>query len=817
MITHYLSTAFRHFRRHRVTAAINIACLALGLTCFIVIYAVIDNYDRADRHFAKSARTYVITQRIQWAGRDATGPTSPNSTWPVADYLRTDVPELDTVVRVSKGRELPAVAGERREFLAVAFSDARFFRVFDFAFSTGDAARALASPRSIVLTQAAAQRLFGSRPALGESVLLGNSERVYVTGVLAPFQTPSHMTEANGAGIKPQNFEALVSEDVFVSMSEARGESRASLEQWTNNNAYYTYAVLPAGGSFSVTQLNERLRALSRHVPREQGSSTFAAQPMSKIFELSLNMVMGTDLTGISSMQLLSVLGLLVVLVSCLNYANLATAQAATRNKEMALARTLGARGVHVIAQTFMESLVATAIALGIALIAATVFGPLLTFEKSSTATLARSLVFWRDVLLVLFGVSALACAYPAIVQARIRPAGALRSGQRRATGRLTMTLVAAQFAAASLLLICVLVMRAQNRELEARVLTLSSDPIVVLTTDHVQAGLDRDVLRAELERDPAIRWVTGTANEPWSLNINAELLASAETAASRRFRVWREVVDYDYFAPLGLDVLAGRTFDERQGDATRAVVVIDAALAAQYGWQPAEALGKQIYTPLSGDPGAGTKPSEVIGVVAAKPLQSLGLGLSSTLYRLDPARADVLLIGIDKRNVARGLAAIDGVWTRLASSTPVKRRFMDEQFERTYRVFAGFVAMFQALALFAFAISVVGLVGMALHLANRRTHEIGVRKTLGASAGRILAMLLRDFSKPVLFANLAVWPLAFVAMQLYLNAFIQRTELTGTPFVASLLITLAIACLAVVAQATRAARMSPARVLRHE
>src|SRR5262249_6295355 len=157
---------------------------------------------------------------------------------------------------------------------------------------------------------------------------------------------------------------------------------------------------------------------------------------------------------------------------------------------------------------------------------------------------------FWRDIALVVLGVSAVACAYPALAQARVRPAGALRGTARRTTGRLTTTLVAAQFAAASLLLICVLVMHAQNRQLEASVLSLSSDPIIVLSSDAAAAGVDRDVLRTELERDPAVRWVTGSMNEPWSLNVSGELLAGAESAASRRWRAWREVVDYDYFAP---------------------------------------------------------------------------------------------------------------------------------------------------------------------------------------------------------------------------------------------------------------------------
>jgi putative ABC transport system permease protein len=174
-------------------------------------------------------------------------------------------------------------------------------------------------------------------------------------------------------------------------------------------------------------------------------------------------------------------------------------------------------------------------------------------------------------------------------------------------------------------------------------------------------------------------------------------------------------------------------------------------------------------------------------------------------------------IVRLSADDVSGGLAAIDALWKRLSPQNPINRDFMDELFERSYETFARINQVFAGLALVAVSIAVIGLFGMAVQVARRRVHEIGVRKSVGARSGQIVAMLLRDFAKPVLIANLIAWPFAYFAAQQYLNVFIQRMTLTPLPFVLSLVIAVAIACIAVSGQALRAARVSPATVLRFE
>jgi putative ABC transport system permease protein len=194
-----------------------------------------------------------------------------------------------------------------------------------------------------------------------------------------------------------------------------------------------------------------------------------------------------------------------------------------------------------------------------------------------------------------------------------------------------------------------------------------------------------------------------------------------------------------------------------------------------------------------------------------------LSFGFGAYFYVLDPAAATIPVVRLAKNNVSDAVQSVDTTWRRLVPNEPIKRRFADQQFEQSFFFLNTLSGTFGVLAGFASGIAVMGLVGMALHIIQRRMHEIGVRKTLGASVSQILALLLSSFSKPVIFANLVAWPLAYLVMNLYLSIFARSSGMTLLPFLASFIVTLGIAWLAVVVQATRAARMNPATVLRYE
>ena len=279
-----------------------------------------------------------------------------------------------------------------------------------------------------------------------------------------------------------------------------------------------------------------------------------------------------------------------------------------------------------------------------------------------------------------------------------------------------------------------------------------------------------------------------------------------------------------------GLTLAAGRIFDRTIGadpmpnfvdmDPEQAYhLMIDRALSEELGFEsPQAAIDQIVYFPadIPGTPGEADQPLRIIGVVENRPLTFIGLGATSNFYsfRLDP-RFQIARISAD--DVSGALEAIDAMWNRLAPTIPSNYRFVDEVFEENYRAFSRVSQIFAGLALLALFISTVGLFGMAIQVASRRTHEIGVRKTLGASTRQVIFMLLRDFAKPVLIANLIAWPLAYFVAKAYLSPFVHRVALTPLPFLLSLVLTVGVAWAAIGSQAFRAARVTPAQVLRYE
>jgi putative ABC transport system permease protein len=278
--------------------------------------------------------------------------------------------------------------------------------------------------------------------------------------------------------------------------------------------------------------------------------------------------------------------------------------------------------------------------------------------------------------------------------------------------------------------------------------------------------------------------------------------------------------------------VLAGRGFDRDHGeDAFRGFniaqlndgrpinAVIDASLAGQLGFEsPDAAVDQTIYIPDSFSRAFGGKavPLRVIGVVADRPLHLRGGTATSNVYWHQPG-LNFQVVRIAANDVAGGLTAIDAVWNRLSPKITINRDFMDQLFDENYENFARINQVFGGLALVAVVIALIGLFGMAVHVASRRVREIGVRKSIGARTSQVVVMLIRDFSKPVLIANLVAWPLAYFAAQQYLSVFMHRVPLTLVPFVLSLVLALAIAWIAVGGQALRSARVNPANVLRAE
>lgn len=852
MLKHYVTIALRSFGRSPFTSSVNIFALALGLAAFVTAYGVVNYWDGSERHFTNAGRTYVVTADLESSDGSIRTGNRPMSNRLFAEHMRADFPEFEAVARVQVvNAEAGISQGDVFTRMFLVAVERQFLDIFDLPFIAGDAAQALREPNTVVLTNDAAIRLFGADDPLGRTVTLGNVLDATVVGVIDAIPEPSHMGRSATSSLR---FDALMSWDTQDTLQAAVREREAVRtgqpppqqtprpadapappENWLGGYCCTTYVMLSRDSGLTETTLNAQLRAFGeRHVPPQQAeiaSLTIGAVPVTELMMAQLN---GQLFSGaVSITTLLLVLGGLVLIVACVNYANLATAQAARRAREVGLRKAIGAGRYRVMAQYLAEAALLTLAGTLLALVAIALITPALRngLGIDLNAGLFADLGFWAFLVTLLVAVTLIGGAYPAFVLSRVPPVEALRVGRTRIGPRFAGTLlVGVQFAAASFLLIVMIVMYAQNLELKRTGLGATSDPVLVVANYPQFSGVDTALLQSELERLPQVTALGQAGAAPWAEGNNLAMIGRSADEQAIVATANQQAVGYGYFSTLDFDVLAGRVFDRDHGEdvappnmfgsGQTLTVVIDDDLRRQLGFAtPQDAVDQTVYFPerMTRAFGQAAQPIRIIGVVGSKPLKLTGIGTTANFYVLRTGLS-FQIVRLSAQDVSGGVAAVDALWKRLSpTGAPIIRDFMDELFSESYENFGRINQVFAGLALLAVVISVIGLFGMAIQVASRRVHEIGVRKSVGAHTNQIVAMLLRDFSKPVLVANLIAWPLGYIAAQQYLSVFMQRIGLTPVPFVLSLGAALLIAWLAVGGQALRAARVSPAHVLRFE
>jgi putative ABC transport system permease protein len=830
LLAHSVLGAFRSFRRGPAITAVNVLTLALGLVSFVVAFAVGDYWSSADRQLADAERTLAVTTRFRARDGAFDSGVRPLSSQSMAQYLGADFPQLSAVARVvlpkiTSAEDSAVRAGDRTARARGLAADAAFLEIFDLPFVTGRARDALRAPGSVVLTKATAEALYGSSElALGSPIVVDNAVEGTVTGVLDAIPEPSHLGSSSFA---PLRFDMLLSRDFAdrIYFLQFGRELASQPENWVSG-ADTTYVLLPEDGSLTREELRRQLPAfLSRHVPAEQVRD-FEIEvdviPVSRLLGMAVSASIFPRQSSLSIGVVALVLGTLVLGVACANFANLATARAAVRAREIGVRKTLGASASAIALQYLLEvcalTFAALALAVGLAILAVPKIDAALDMRLG--AVLVDSTP-WLALALLLLGVTVVAGAYPALLLSRTAPMAAIRVGRVRAGPRFLGTwLVGAQFAVVAFLFIVLTVVYAQNRALLKSGAGLASAPVLVVHNDTSVTQLAQATLREELARLPGVTAATTMVTPPWTdpngvLPFKATPSPTAPLSSALIY-----VVGEKFFDTLGIPLLAGRDFDSSRAADIAAFgraptgtqsVVISRALADELGATPSDIIGRQIYNP------AGFA-YEVIGVAENSVLSiSADAGPRPRVYIFNPAALNFHVLRLSPDDVAGTVAAVDTLWKRLAPNVAIKRRFADEYFEQSYASFGRINQAFSVFAAVAAAIAAIGLAAIAVAAINRRRGEIGVRRVLGGTVMQIAVLLLTTFSTPVLIGNLIVWPLAYLAARSYLEVFIDPIDLTALPFVLSFCATLLVAGIAVTHQALTAARLKPAAVLRQE
>jgi len=811
MLKSYLVMAIRQLLSQKLYTAINIAGLALGLACTLLIALFVRHELSYERGFANSDRIVRISEDLKVDPPLHFAGSSPA----VAPLLADFFPGIQATARLLScfdiGGGVLVTVGER-QFVEprLAAVDSDFFQLFELEWLAGDARTALATPSGVVLTQSTAHRYFGDAAALGATLTAFEALDLplVVTGVVRDLPANTHLEF-----------------DLLVSTAYRGAELLAS---W-GGSCFHTYARLAEGadpaaiGSRSADFFDQRF---------QQGSGRFRGFVAVPIRDIHLHSTREGELRtpgSLGTVYALSAIGVFVLLIACFNFVNLATARATQRSKEIGLRKAVGATRAQLIRQMIGESLLLTVIAV---IVAAVIVGvALVSFANfvdreigvDDVANAQSVAAIVTLTLLVAIG----AGSYPAFLLSSFNPARTLRGSVTRGATATTFrkVLVILQFSISIALVVATLVVFYQQRFASTFELGYRKDQIVVLTGSMARAlGPNWVTMKDRLERLPGVESATASNVVPGTRTEVRSQVRNLDDDEVGGFLAQLILTDFDFHETYGIRVIAGRAASEANGDREveeqpgqlpppPAPFVLNRLAVEQLGSTPEEIIGRVIQ--VAGRRGV------VIGVVENVYLESVRDPLAPVLY-LVPRwergaglhEASIRLTGAD---VEGTLVAIDTIWRELGPNVPIIRRFLDDDFEALY---SGERRQGQLLTLFsllAVAIACLGLYGLASYSTMRRTKEIGIRKALGAGVGDIVALLTAEFGLLVLMANVIAWPVAYFAMQRWLSGFAYRIELEPFVFIASGLVALAVASMTVALVANRAARAKPVASLRYE
>lgn len=827
MLKNYLTIAIRNLMKHKLYSAINIFGLALGMaSCILMILFVRDELSY-DRHYERAEDIY----RVQVSFNRPNGQKTPlaQSVIQPIQILEREVPEVENTQYLFAWDSNISL-DDRSGNYTINYVAADFFSMFDLPFSAGDPNEVLGAPSTAVLSSKLANSMYPNGDAIGRTFFIGGKSEVTITGILSANMPNTHFQT-----------------DIFVSRSTV-GDDQAcgGAENW-NSCFAYTYVMLEKGASQQV--VDEALPGItSRYAPpiERLGKSWPGAEwfkldaiPLLDIHlksKRSEEMKPGGDL---SLVYVFSFLSLLILVIACINFTNLATARASDRSREIGVRKIVGAKRLQIVLQILGESVLLSALSLLLAISIVEVSMPLynnvvgkeLVFSYSSDAVLLSLL------LLLSVGIGVLGGIYPASFLSAFRPVtlskGAFSNVDRHIM--LRSTLVVAQFGISIALMSATFIVYAQMNFSRSQALQFGQKSLLVIELPGTEKQFEKNnPIRSALNKIDGVDKIASSSflpSAPMGAGVvqRQELHLRPDEADS--FKVVNiGSFDQQFLETYGIDLIAGRNFGSGRGtyeedlfevptsdrpETFARVIVNRSALEYLDFKDPESALGKIVDFGQK-SPNFVTH-MEIIGVIPDVNFVDARQKAAPSLFYLDPSWNKALYVSLDGRDTERTIKSIKVLLKKIQPGKHISMNFVDDIYDKLYAQEVTRGKLFAGFSLLAMLIASLGLYGLAAVAAERRTQEIGLRKVMGASVGDIVKLLVWQFSRPVLIANLIAWPLAFWAMQAWLNGFVFRIDLTPLPFLSATAITLFVAFTTVTWHARKVAMAKPAETLRYE
>jgi putative ABC transport system permease protein len=816
MLSSYFVTATRNLAKHRFFTILNVIGLATGMSVSLLVIAIVSYIQTYDDFQANKDRIYRIITHVdsqEYSDDFASCPA------PLYDKLSTFT-GIDKIVRLSKEFS-DDVSYDNRELLPLRgyFADPEFLTVFTFPLQQGNKSTALSLPNSLVITPAAALRIFGTEDAIGKTLRVGDKGLFEVTGVFTDLPKNTHF-----------DFEAVASYKFIDRWTESQTEGP---DRWKNFRGNYLYVQFDETGDreSDVERMEQVLTDISadQYATYSNFKASFSLQSIKEITPgIELSNSIGSD-WGYAGLTVFFVLTLFILLPACFNYTNISISRALKRSREIGLRKVMGGQRSQIFSQFVLETVIVTLVALvgGCAIfmavrnqVLAIMVDPsshLLEYGSGLELSLTFKMASWFFLFAVVVGL--LTGIVPAIYFSKMKPIDSLRRvGQAGTLGSLNIrkVLITAQFALSLVFIMCVVVTYQQHRGSIGYDFGFTRENILAVDV----RGIDPQLFRNQFSKFSEVRAMSYSSHIPGA--SGAEQTFVVDPASQDSTEVLRMFADHGQIATFGLTLLAGANFSDDYNKCGNDIIVNEAFVRQFKLGRPLDAVGRVLT--LTGGPsfaGGSEKARQevrVAGVMKDFQYMHLEEGIKSFFYQCDMRKFRYAFLAVQTTDLISTLRSMEAAWEPIGGERKFTSKFLNDYIEEAYKLHLSLAKVCGFLGVLAISISCLGMLGMVVFTVENRVKEVGVRKVMGATSETIAYILSKDFVKLMLIASAIAIPITLLFFEkLYFRLQSYSVPIGAFEILTSLAILFVLGLSTVFSQTLKAAGANPVDSLRHE
>lgn len=792
MISNYLKTSARSLVKNKVQTSLSVIGLSIGFAVSVLIFLFVNHEFSYDAYHTKADRIYRLANN--WKGGDEVTPWARTST-PMAPAIKTDFSEVEEIVRVRKNPRTDLLQYGEDKFYedGLYFADQEVFRVFSFGLKRGDPETVLSQKYSVVLTEEMANKYFKGEDPIGKTLRYNNELELQVTGILEPVPSNSHF-----------HFDFLAD---FETAKEILGERRTKNWFWFD---IQTYLLLKEGTN--PTSVEARFSDLiAKNIPEKYAPAfSLFLQPLTSIHlqsQLKDELEKNSD---VKYSYILVSVAVFIILMACINFMNLSTANYTKRSLEVGIRKVFGAQRMQLVGQYLTEAVLLAIISFSLSLALVLLVFPAFVELSGKEMELFQLTNLQPLLLLLLLAVvvGLFAGSYPALYLSSMRPVFAIKGSVKpgKASKIFRNSLVTLQISISVILIVSTLIISAQLQYFQTSNFGFDQDLIITVPIKDRSKNEKHDLLIDRLKRSPLIKNATFTSSIPGNDNAMS-FYFKARGSEKDAQKISSFLVDDNFPEAFGLEQIQSLDLplSENENDSTD-YALVNEAFVELFGIE--EPVGSYVD---------GNGPSKIIGVVKDFNVRSLHYKTEPVIIMYGPRWFRYVAVKVSSSNIQESLSLIDQEWQSFYSGFPLEYSFLDESLAKQYLDEEKLSSIFQIFSIIAILIAGLGMAGLASFIVSQRTREIGIRKVLGGSTTSILFMFSKYFLTLIAISVLIAWPVSFYLMNEWLSEFAYRVSLGVDYFLWSLLIIILVIFSSIGYQTIRAALTNPVNTLRYE